>query len=263
MPTVEVDGQAVGFEDSGGAGPAVLFAHGFLMDRSMFDPQVQALAPDFRCIRMDARGFGETPVGGPFNYWDLARDAVGLLDRLGVQRGTLVGMSQGGFMALRAALLYPERVRALVLVATDAGVDDEATRAGYLQMFRTWREQGPIDPLTETLADLILGDDPQLRREWIAKWKAIDPERLVEPVACLLEREDISDRLEEIGCPVLVVHGEGDQSIPIARAEAMAAALPDCRGVIRVPGAMHAANLTHPEVVNPPLRAFLDEVAAG
>jgi pimeloyl-ACP methyl ester carboxylesterase len=263
MPTVEVDGRTIGYEDTGGSGPAVLFLHGFLMDRSMFGPQVEALSPDFRCISMDERGFGETPVDGPFTYWDLADDAVGLLDRLGVERAVFAGMSQGGFVALRAALRHPDRVRALVLIATDADVDDEETREGYRQMFATWRAQGPIDPITETLADLILGDDPELRSRWTAKWKAIDPGALAEPVACLLDRESVSGRLGEIRCPALVVHGADDVSIDPSRAEAVAAALPDGRGLVRVPGAMHAACLTHPEVVNPPLRAFLDEVVSG
>jgi pimeloyl-ACP methyl ester carboxylesterase len=94
MPTVDVDGRTIGFEDSGGDGPAVLFLHGFLMDRSMFGPQVEDLAPEFRCISMDERGFGETPVDGPFTYWDLADDAVGLLDELGVERAAFAGMSR-------------------------------------------------------------------------------------------------------------------------------------------------------------------------
>lgn len=260
MPTAEVSGRPISFEDSGGEGPVVLFAHGFLMDRTMFDRQVEALSPDFRCVRFDARGFGGTPVTGPFTYWDLAEDAIGLLDHLGVERAVLVGMSQGGFVALRAALRHPERVSGLVLVDTDAGVDDEETREGYRQMFRTWEQQGPIPPLVETLADLILGQDEELRASWIARWKQIDPTALDDPVACLLDREDISDRLAEIRCPVLVVHGEDDESISIGRAEAMVGALPDCRGLVRVPGAMHAPVLSHPAVVNPPLRRFLETV---
>lgn len=263
MPTATVSGQPIAYDDSGGDGPVVLFAHGFLMDRTMFGPQVEALTPDYRCVTFDERGFGGTPVRGPFDYWDLAEDAVGLLDHLGVERAVLAGMSQGGFVALRAALRHPDRVEGLVLVDTDAGVDDEETREGYRQMFRTWREQGPIEPIVETLADLILGPDPELRRAWIERWRELDPAELEIPVRCLLDREDVSDRLDAIECPVLIVHGEDDESIPIARAERVAAALPDCRGLVRVPGAMHAPVLSHPGVVNPPLRAFLDEVTGG
>lgn len=257
MPTAGVGGREVFYRDGGGDGPAVLFSHGFLMDHTMFDPQVAALGDEFRCIRWDERGFGGTPADGPFTYWDLADDAVGLLDRLGVERAALVGMSQGGFLSLRAALRHPDRVSALVLIDTAAGVDDAETRAGYREMFDTWMEAGPIDELTSTVADLILGDEPELRREWIDRWRAKPPEELVEPARCLLERDDISDRLGEIRCPALIVHGTEDRSIPMSEAEAMDEGLPGSRGIVRVPGAAHAPNLTHPEAVNPPLREFL------
>src|SRR3954454_18251750 len=118
MPFADVNGQHIYFEDSGGSGPPVIFSHGFLMDHEMFAPQVDALAGEFRCITWDERGFGETEAGAPFTYWDSAEDLLGLLDHLGVQSAVVGGMSQGGFVALRAALLAPERVRALVLIDT-------------------------------------------------------------------------------------------------------------------------------------------------
>src|SRR5689334_1302414 len=112
MAFASVRGQNLFYEDSGGSGPPLLLGHGFLMDHTMFDGQVAALAPAYRVIRWDARGFGRTEWDGqPFSYWDLAKDALALLDHLGVERALLGGMSQGGFLSLRAALLAPERVR--------------------------------------------------------------------------------------------------------------------------------------------------------
>lgn len=261
MPRAQIDGQPVFYRDSGGDGPPVVFCHGFLMDHTMFDPQVEELAPDYRCVRLDERGFGGTPAPAQFTYWDLADDCVGLMDHLGIHEATLVGMSQGGFLSLRAALRHPDRVRALVLVDTMAGVDDEETRQGYREMFRTWMTQGPVDELVQEVAGLILGDDPELRRTWIARWKEKDPEELRWPAEALLERDDVSDRLGEIRCPALVVHGTDDVAIPLEVARETAGALPDCRGVVEVPGAAHAPNLSHPEIVNPRLRAFLAENA--
>lgn len=80
---------------------------------------------------------------------------------------------------------------------------------------------------------------------------------MTEPARCLFGRDDISSRLGEIACPALVVHGTEDTAISMDRAEAMAAALPRCDGVERITGAAHAANLTHGELVNPPLLRFL------
>src|SRR5438105_4534816 len=122
MPFADVNGQHLRFDDSGGDGPAVVFSHGFLMDREMFAAQIQALAPEFRVITWDQRGHGETEFDGqPFTYWDSARDCLGLLDHLGIETAVLGGMSQGGFLSMRAALLQSARVRALVLIDTQSG----------------------------------------------------------------------------------------------------------------------------------------------
>src|SRR4051812_46137505 len=110
MPTAKINDQEIYFEDSQGNGPAVVFMHGFLMDQSLFDAQVEKLTPQYRCIRWDARGFGQTQWNGkPFQLSDSVSDCFGLMDHLGIESAVLVGMSQGGYCALRAALTSPER----------------------------------------------------------------------------------------------------------------------------------------------------------
>jgi pimeloyl-ACP methyl ester carboxylesterase len=257
MPYADVNGQRIRYEDSGGDGPAMILSHGFLMDREMFAPQVAALAPEFRVITWDERGFGETEFDGePFTYWDSASDCLGLLDRLGIERAVLGGMSQGGFLSLRAALTAPERVRALVLIDTQSGVEDPERLPAYRQMQQTWLDGGPVDALADAIASLIIGD-PELSIPWIAKWRALPRESMKAPGDCLFERDDITDRLGEITCPAIVFHGTADQSIEIELGEKLCADLSGCVGLVRVDGAPHAANLTHPEAVNGPLVDFL------
>jgi 3-oxoadipate enol-lactonase len=235
----------------------VVLAHGFLMDHEMFAPQVDALAPEFRVITWDERGFGETEFDGePFTYWDSARDSLALLDHLGIERAVLGGMSQGGFLSLRAALLEPERVRALVLIDTQAGTEDPARLPAYRQMQQTWLEVGPVDELAHAIANLIIGD-PELNEQWIAKWRELPRAAMQAPGDCLFERDDISDRLGEIACPALVLHGTADMSIEIERAEKLCAGLSGCEEVVRIEGAPHASNLTHPAEANAALLDFL------
>jgi pimeloyl-ACP methyl ester carboxylesterase len=260
MSYADINGQQIRFEDSGGSGQALILSHGFLMDREMFAPQVAALAPEFRVITWDERGFGETQFDGqPFTYWDSARDCLGLLDYLDINRAVLGGMSQGGFLSLRAALLAPERVRALVLIDTDSGPEDPDRLPAYRQMQQTWLEVGPVDELTQTVANLIIGD-PVLYPHWIAKWRTLPRENLRAPGDCLFDRDDVTDRLGEITCPAIVFHGTADVSIEIDKAEALCRALSGCTAVVRVEGAPHASNLTHPEQVNEPLLEFLRSV---
>jgi 3-oxoadipate enol-lactonase len=257
MAFAEINGQRIRYEDSGGDGPPVTLAHGFLMDREMFAPQMEALSPEFRVITWDERGFGETEFDGkPFTYWDSASDCLGLLDHLGIERAVVGGMSQGGFLSLRAALTAPERIRALVLIDTQAGVEDPQRLPAYRQMQQTWLEHGPVDELAEAIANLIIGE-PVLNAVWIDKWRKLPRETLREPGNTLFERDDITDRLGEIGCPALVIHGTADVSIEMPLAEQLCAGLHGCTGVVRIEGAPHASNLTHPAEANAALLEFL------
>jgi pimeloyl-ACP methyl ester carboxylesterase len=256
MPNALVNGQHIYFEDTGGDGPVVILAHGFLMDLEMFAPQVAALRDQYRVITWDERGFGKTEHDGqPFTYWDSAADCLGLLDHLGIDRAVVGGMSQGGFLSLRVALTAPERVRALILLDTQAGAEAADKVEAYEGMISTWASVGAVDELAQIVASIII-DEPVENERWIAKWKARPNESIVEPGACLLGREDITDRLGEITVPALVVHGVNDTAIEMAHGEALAAGLVGSGPVVKVPGA-HAANLTHPEPVNAAILDFL------
>ncbi|MGI9052445.1 MAG: alpha/beta fold hydrolase [Ilumatobacteraceae bacterium] len=261
MPYAEVNGQRIFFQDSGGDGPVVILAHGFLMDRSMFDPQVEALADDYRMITWDERGFGQTEFDSqPFTYWDSAKDLLGLMDHRGVDRAVVGGMSQGGFVSLRAALLAPERVRGLILLDTSSHPEPPDAVERNEQMIAMWLEVGPVDELAQAVATIIV-DHPDHDARWIAKWQARPKELLRESAACLMSREDISDRLGEITCPAIVIHGTEDTAIPMQYADDLVAGLPGARPVVAV-GGSHAANMTNPEPVNEALRDFLADLPA-
>lgn len=255
MPFADVNGQHIYFEDSGGPGSPVIFSHGFLMDHEMFAPQVEALSDEFRCITWDERGFGQTPATGPFSYYDSADDCLALLSHLGIDQAVLAGMSQGGFLSLRAALAAPERVRALVLIDTQAGVENKEALPGYDAMREEWMANGPQN-VQEVIAGLILGAgcDPQ---PWFAKWAELPRDNFRHAYGCLVERDDVTSRLHEITCPAIIFHGDQDQAIVMPRAEELAQGLEGCDQVVVVNGAAHAANLSHPDQVNGPLREFL------
>ena len=260
MPFADIDGIRVAYEDTGGSAPAVVFSHGFLMDKEMFGPQVAALRDEFRCITWDERGFGETRATGPFTYWDSARDCLGLLDHLGIDAAVLAGMSQGGFLAMRAALLAPQRVRALVLIDTQAGQEAEEVRPAYDAMIEDWLANGPHDALAGVIASIIFGGgyDPT---PWIVKWQAMDRAAIREPYDALIGRDDIADRLGEITCPTIIFHGSDDAAIAVSKAEELRDGVGDCVGLVVVPGGGHASNLSHPDAVDGPLLEFLRKYA--
>ncbi|BCB74803.1 alpha/beta hydrolase [Phytohabitans flavus] len=256
MPYAAIDGQAIYYTDTGGSGPVLILAHGFLMDHEMFAPVTAQLRAAARVVVWDQRGFGRTRFDGrPFTFWDSARDCLALLDHLGVERAVVGGMSQGGFVALRVALTAPHRVRGLVLLDTEAGAFTAEERAENDEMCRRWLESGPVDELAGPVAAHII-DDPVRHPYWIGKWRRRPKELFAEPYRALATREDVTGRLTEIGCPALVVHGTGDVAIPLERARLLAAGLPGAADVVQVAGA-HAAALTNPLPVASAIRAFL------
>lgn len=261
MSHAQVNGQELYFEDTGGAGPVVVLSHGFLMDHEMFLHQVEALRSQYRVITWDERGFGLTSYDGqPFTYWDSARDCLALLDHLGIERAVFGGMSQGGFLSLRVALLAPERVRGLILLDTQAGAEHPDKVVLYQGMMDMWLAVGAIPELAEGVASIIIAD-PAENPKWIAKWAARPNDYIVQPGACLLGREDITGRLGEITCPALVVHGTEDTAIEMELAEALSAGLVGSAGVVQV-GGSHAANLVNPAPVNTAILQFLGSLPA-
>jgi pimeloyl-ACP methyl ester carboxylesterase len=259
MTLAEINGQRVYYEDHGGPGPVIIFSHGFLMDHELFAPQVTALSPEFRCITWDERGFGGTRAAGAFSFYDSAKDAVALLDHLGIEHATFAGMSQGGFLSLRAALIAPELVDALVLIDTQSGVDDSETQAGYQAMRDEWLANGP-ENVQDAIASLILGSglDPA---PWFEKWAVMPREQFGLSFDCLTGRDDVTDRLSEITCAAIIFHGDGDQAIRMDQAEALRDGLSGCEQLVVVVGAAHAGNLSHPNQVNGPLLEFLRKFA--
>ena len=262
MPHARINGQRLYYEDSGGDGPAILFSHGLLMDCSMFAPQVQALADlGWRCIAWDERAHGQSATGecAPFSYYDSASDAVALLAHLGVARAVFAGMSQGGYLSLRAALRHPEAVRALVLIDTQALPEEERKMAGHQMIVQEWLQGGLPDERAVGIEHIILGQGWEGAPAWRAKWQRMQPGDLLAAFTTLATRDDIQGELARIVAPALVIHGDADQAIDIERARAMAAALPDARLVV-IPGAGHAPNLTHPRPVNQALLDFLRQL---
>ncbi|MFC7175775.1 alpha/beta fold hydrolase [Halosegnis marinus] len=246
-----------------GDGPAVVFAHGTLMDRTMFDPQLDALAGDYRCVAYDLRARTDR-YADEYDLDDLADDYAALLDGLGIESAVLVGMSMGGFTALRAAEHHPDRVEAIVLVDSDAGTHSEADREQYGALIEQMKETGhPTESAVEVAKHQLFGETtrtehPGLVEAWARKWDTYPGLAIHNEIASWLHRDDFTDRAADLDCPALVTHGTEDVSIAMEKAEATADALG--ADLARIPEAGHSSNLENPEATNEALREFLASV---
>lgn len=256
MPIAHVNGQALYYTDTGGNGPALIFSHGLLMDHSMFAAQVAEFSRDCRCICWDERGHGLTgDATAPFSYYDSADDAVALLRHLGIEHAMFVGMSQGGYLSLRAALTHPDAVRAVVLLGSQGGVEDPALMPGYHAMVENWAKNG-LSPETAATISHIIGGPGFDGAPWREKWARVTPANLLQIFHTLGSRDQILDKLGQVKVPVLVVHGDSDAAITLERARVTHDALPNSRMVV-IQGGGHAANMTDAPAVNAAIRDFL------
>jgi 3-oxoadipate enol-lactonase len=248
-------------EVSGPAGaPVVLLSNSLGSNLTMWDPQVAALAERYRVVRYDLRGHGRSPVpDGPYTLADLAADALALLDRLDVGRAHLAGVSLGGMVSLRLAVMAPERVDRMVLCCTSA----------YLPPASRW-----YDRAATVRADGIGAISEAVVERWLTPAFAASSPALVTDLRAMVEANpdegyasccetiatmDLRPWLREITAPTLLIAGADDPAIPRDHATAIAAELPDAETVVVGPAA-HLANLEQPDAVT---RHILDHLGTG
>lgn len=118
MPTISRDGISIYFAESG-EGPPLILAHSFFCSGEMWSRVLGSLSRRHRVINVDLRGHGRSgPIERRITIYDLLSDCVAVLDHLKIDSAVWCGLSIGGMIGLRAALVVPERVRALILLDT-------------------------------------------------------------------------------------------------------------------------------------------------
>jgi pimeloyl-ACP methyl ester carboxylesterase len=254
----------IAYDDAGAGGPAapVVLLHPFPFDRRYWAATAAALAPAYRVLSVDARGFGEAPASGPFAIADLADDLAALLDALGIAAATLVGLSMGGYAALAFARRHPARLAALVLADTRAAADSPETRRAREEARALIESSGTSTYLDRSLPRLVAPDAPPAVLARVRALAETRGERIIAGLAALRDRPDRTSELAAIRCPTLVIGGARDQVIPLEEMHGMSAAIPGAR-FVALDGVGHLASLEEPAPFGAALRGFLDKLPAG
>ena len=234
-----------------GAGPLAILLHGFGSDGRLWDGVRSQVAPGRRCVAVDMRGAGMTPLGGTADV-SLDRhadDVAELIGALGDRAADVVGFSMGGFVLLALLERHPGVVRSATFVGTRANADDEQSRAGRDAMARTLLDGGRGAAFLEMLPKLVAPDATDLVR---ARLRTMFEEQPYEGlVAALRAMRDRPDRLAAVAAaraPVLVVAGDGDAFAPLPLTSAVADAAAHGRMEI-LAGAGHTMPLERPDDV--------------
>jgi pimeloyl-ACP methyl ester carboxylesterase len=234
---MEIEGRRLAWRTAGD-GPPLLLVNGYAATSEDWGPGfLSGLADSFEVICPDNRGVGESELGSAEVTIDgMAADLEALLGTLEANRLPVVGWSMGGFVAQRLAVRAPERVAALALLATDPGAPDSVDAAADVWA-RLADHSGSDREQAARLISLLfpLGLAADIDREFgevVAAARAgLSPAALRAQEAAMdaWHREPLSHGDAAKGPPVLVVHGELDQVIPPANAEALAERWPGAR----------------------------------
>jgi pimeloyl-ACP methyl ester carboxylesterase len=284
VQTVEVPGGRVAY-DSAGSGPAVVFNHASLTDRRMWRHQFDVLADRYRVVAFDRLGYGQSSQAPP-----QVRHGAGVLDvldALGIERAALVGSSMGGGYCLDAALLAPERVRAVALICPgvpgyewptemraevrpllDAAVPAERLSAYLAHTAESVRDDDVAAMATMQLRYMAVGagrsESVFLPEAWtllqdMARgvfargWGEAQPTE-VDPDPPLLTR------LADVRVPTLVVNGGRDVRFIQDLVRQVANGIPDAQ-LLELPDAGHLPPVECPELVASRIATFLEGLA--
>jgi pimeloyl-ACP methyl ester carboxylesterase len=259
MKKINIGGADLQYADKG-SGPAVLFLHGFPLSLQMWDAQ-EALAPRYRIVRFDARGFGGSDVGeAMLTMARIADDAAVLIDRLRLGPVVLVGCSMGGYAALAFAQKHPSLLRGLVLVDTRAGADSKEARKGRGDLAAKVMKEGAQAALDAFLPKVVGETTKASRADVIAKLKDVmlqtSPQGISDGLHGIATRPDSTGFLREITAPTLVICGEEDVITPRAEAEILQRGIKGA-DLVMIAKSGHLPSMETPEAFNEALAAFL------
>ena len=246
----------IGYEEHGAGSPVVLL-HPFPFGRRIWTGLADVLAARHRVISVDARGFGESPLGEKsYAVDDLADDLAALLAELGVAPAAVLGMSMGGYTALAFALRHPARLAALVLADTRAAADSAETRKARDGAIGRIKATGSGPYLDGSLARLLSPSAPPTLVAFLRAQAETRADSLIAGIEALRDRPDRTGQLAAIRVPTLAIRGSDDQVTPAEDMQQMAGAIAGAT-FVTIPGAGHLSHIEAPGAFERALTTFL------
>ncbi len=211
----------------------LLMLHAAMGSSRRFYAWVPYLARDFRVVRLDLRGHGQSEIAKPgqLSLERLVQDVIDLLNHLGCEVAHLAGSSAGAIISMQVAISYPERIRSLAIFASTPGlkpslVDSEGWVASI-------QKKGVRGFLAETIADRFDTDkvDPEFIEWFLNESAKTSPEPLTHFVR-LMKSVDLTDHLHEIRCPTLAVVPGNDPISSMAQYEVLRERIANCEFIV-------------------------------
>jgi len=243
------------------SGLPVVFIHGFPFSQEMWRPQVAELSGDCRVITYDAKGHGESEVGdGQYTIEFFVDDLLALLDHLKVEKAVVVGLSMGGYIALRAIERSPERFSGLVLCHTRSEADTDEAKLRRTASIKLVKQEG-VKKFAEgfvrgAFAPQSFDSSPEAVKSIQENIEKMSPLAISGTLLALAARTDTTASLSKITVPTLILVGESDTLIPVSAGQSMHKKILGSELHV-IQKSAHLSNLENPEVFNRLLLTFL------
>ncbi|MBN2476473.1 MAG: alpha/beta fold hydrolase [Pirellulales bacterium] len=261
MNTLTVNGVELAFVDRG-CGAPLLLVHGFPLDHTMWNAQIDALSLARRVIAPDLRGFGRSGVTDALVTMEqLADDLDALLAAIEVPEPVaLCGLSMGGYVAFQFWRRHRARLCALILADTRAMNDSPEMAAARLAMADRVIREGPA-PLVDNMTPRLFAEATSQNRDDLVEslrqmMLATDPRGIAAASRGMARRPDMTPMLGQIDCPTLVVVGEQDAISPPGEMRELARAIPRAR-FAEIPNCGHMSPMEKPAEFNEAIEEFL------
>jgi 3-oxoadipate enol-lactonase len=256
-----VNGTHINYRIDGREGaPWLTMSNSLATTHRMWDAQMDAFTRQYRVLRYDKRGHGESDVPpGPYSFELLADDVLALLDALQISQTHFVGLSMGGMTGMTMALRRPSVLRTLVLCDTTSK-DPLGDPALWQQRIDAVNAGGSMEPLVETTVARFLTSDTVKNRPAVAD--AVRAMVRSTPVAgyaaCCqaISKLNLTHRLREIAIPTLVVVGADDPATTVEMSRTIHGGIAGSELVV-LKNAAHLSNLEQPEAFNEAVLSFL------
>lgn len=258
---VKVNGIQLNYHIDGPEGaPWVTMSNSLATTHRMWDAQMAAFTKQYRVLRYDKRGHGETDVApGPYTFELLADDVLALLEALSIKQTHFVGLSMGGMTGMTLALKRPEVLRSLVLCDTTSK-DPLGDPALWQQRIDAVNAAGSMEAMVETTVARFLTPDTVKTRPAVAD--AVRAMVRSTPIggyiACCqaIAKLNLTDRLPRIAIPTMVVVGADDPATTVEMARTIQQGIAGSELVI-LKNAAHLSNLEQADAFNAAVLDFL------
>ncbi len=260
---LRVNGVELSYRDSGAGRPPVLLIHGHPFNGTMWHPQVEFLKTGYRVVVPDLRGYGKSSLPDECRETKLetfAADNLALMDALGIRSFVLGGLSMGGQIVLEMFRQAPDRIEALLLADTFAGLDSAERKKLRFTTADRLEQDGMEAYAHEELTKMITPANaerlPEVAAHVMNMMTTTPPSGAAAALRGRAQRIDYIPMLRDIRVPTLVVVGREDAYTPVALAEQLREHIPGSNLAV-IEGAGHMPNVERADAFNNVLRSWL------